>query len=235
MSNDTPDFERRYENLSVNDPDNPKSVYCLAPPNLRQRIAAIPDKYFECGPAELASLAQPTDVDKQLRISFWLEYERAQRLGQLNLRNVFYGICSQTYFTNLTGNSAKLCYILTPPTEFQIAAEELLMLAIEQMREVMALPNLDDKGRPNTHLIKCKLDIYKDTADRRRGHVLRRLEVENTNRNFNLNANVTKDTPQTVEEIDKELALLEQNSSLAKNEIIEISPSYEKIVLKQGQ
>lgn len=210
MSNELTELELPYKELSIKDKDDERSLVNIATSIVGNAITAIPDDIFLLGEEQLRKSANVQLSEERLRVAFWVEYERAQKTNsKMNMNNVYMGIVTKKYFyTYIVGNSLKLAFMCTPPIEAQIALEELLLFGIEQMRSIMALPHINEKGQVDSKLVHVKQRLFEDIANRRRGQVIQRVEVKSKSMNYNVTE--TRDTKAlSMEEIESELKELE--------------------------
>lgn len=138
------------------DESDPRSVFHLLPEGMQNYVRDIPTNYWEMSFAELTREAKP-DVDlKQLRIAFWMDYERAKRNGSnMQITNIIYGVMSRQRFnSSVVKKPSQLCFLLTPPEDYRVRLEEMLQLALEEERKILELP-----------LTKKKISIDKDTGE----------------------------------------------------------------------
>lgn len=126
----------------LKDESNATSVINLVPTAMATRLKAIPEYVFDMEMKELEEKANVGQVERKIRVAFWLEYERAHRNGTpVRMASVYQGTCSMGYFfKNLITNSFKLAYILTPPEDYRVVMEEMLMLAMEEERQILQTP-----------------------------------------------------------------------------------------------
>lgn len=126
----------------LKDESNPTSVINLVPTVVAARIKAIPDDVFDLEFDELAELAKAGENERKMRVAFWLEYERAIRTASpILVANVYKGVCNQSNFYNrFIVNSYRLAYILTPPEDYSVKMEEMLLLAMNEERKILETP-----------------------------------------------------------------------------------------------
>lgn len=135
--------------------------------------------------------ASPSPTDNRLRVSFWQEYDRAQAKGRpMNMSMVYGGICSREYWEQCYLKFAeKVAWLMTPPASYSIAMEEALIYAIEQMRDILEMPNEDPvTGKLNFKLMELKAKIYESVHIRVKGAPVQRVE----NKTMSLNVNTSE-------------------------------------------
>jgi hypothetical protein len=122
-------------------------------------------------------------TDNRLRLKFWDEYERAHRedVG-MTMYQVFGGICTAEFFYDSYGKRPeKIAWLLCPPTSYMVKMEEALAFGLEQLRDMLELPNTDSKGRLNLKLMELKAKIVEMVDRRVKGAVVQRVEQKNMN------------------------------------------------------
>lgn len=113
----------------------------------------------------------PKAFDNRLRVNFW---------RQQNPEDAFMGVCGREVFEKYISDPFKLAYLLCEPANYQVKVSETIDLGLDQMREILLLPNVDDNGAPNSKLIANKLNIFKHLDERAFG-------MATQNYNYNLN------------------------------------------------
>lgn len=171
---------------------------------------------------------QPTPTDNRLRLSFWLEYDRAQASGKgMVISNILAGICTRDYFYGpYLSKSYKVAWILCPPTDYVTKISEALDFGLDQLREVLDLPILDEKGRINVKLGELKAKIVAMLDARKHGAVVQRVEQKNMNLNIATSDNqVAKMALSgTMEDLQKRMKELERR----ERQILNLPTSKEK-------
>lgn len=166
---------------------------------------------------------QPNPSDNRLRMKFWMEYDIAQSEGRrINLLNVVSGVCSNEYFhQKYTREPSKLAWLLTPPANYTIVAEEALQVGLETLRgylEVDAAQN----GKLDTKVAEVQLKIVALLDNRVKGAVVQKT--------MNLHASVPKGKIEAVTEersmeaLEKRLKAIEERRRKAQGAIIDASP-----------
>lgn len=208
--------------LSSKDRNNPYSLVSKMPSVIAERFLVIPNEILELSDSELKTKAKIDLELERLRVSFWTEFDRSDRTETpMNVNNIVSGVCAPTYFTkHILVNSFKLAYICRPPSNIAIAAEELLLFSMEQVREIMALPHTDEKGRVDARLAKVKIDAFREIYNRVKGMVVQRVEQKNLNVNVNQQSVAQ---PKSVDEINQRLAELEKSTVLE----LDVTPQLE--------
>jgi hypothetical protein len=225
--------------IPVKDKSNPQSVINLAPTLLGKAIDCIPDELFSLRPDQLAEkfrlgrkYDKETEVEEKLRFAFWREYDHAVERGlRMNMERICAGVCTVRAFMTITQNSFKLAYICTPPDDYTLTMQELLKIGLDQMRDILLLPHIDERtGRPDPRMCEVKMKIIDQVTLRVKGSVASRIETKN------LNVNIESDGPQRPmtdvsqltdpEEIDRRLKEL-MGVRDGEKEVVDVTPTSE--------
>lgn len=226
-----PKFQARHE-IAVFDKKNPRSVYNIVTPAIRDAIDKLPSKYMKASEKQLTNWCEPGHIENQIRICFWNEYEYAQdNMCRMRAPFIYQLACSKDHFYNvILESSTKVAWMLHPPQDYMLSMEELLMLSVTEMRDILTLPNRHTKpgknhyaGEPNTKIIDSKIKIFALLDNRVKGAVKQKLEIEQRSMSINVNAEAP---PQTVGQVEKELKSLDNQikkleSSAYQPDIIE--------------
>lgn len=192
--------------IAVKDRSNPHSAINISPSVVAQAISAIPDDYFSMTPAELAKefrkdrvgYTKETEIEEKLRISFWREYDRAVDTGQkMQNERICSGVCTVSYFAKVLRSSYRAAYICTPPDDYLTTMQELLTIGLDQLRDILLLPHVDDQGRPLPRMADVKMRIIDSITARVKGAVISRVETRN------LNLDITADQQKPLTEVSK--------------------------------
>ncbi len=217
MSNKLPEVQPVYEHYSVKDKDNDKSLVNILPSSVSTCIVTIPQEFLDMEEDELFRKHKLSISDKYLRTSFQLEYRRAMLADvNMSISNIVAGICDVGHFNRkIATNNARLAYIIRPPKEVHVMLEMAMMEAAEraleiQTRSPFSIDKETGKEVFDSQLAKVQQKYYADVMDRRRGHVLRQIEMTNTNKNIDLNQAMDQlSEPRTVQEIEAKIRELE--------------------------
>lgn len=168
-----------------------KSVLNLVSPQLQNAFLessrAAPD-YFGLDERDLhdklrADGKLPSPTDNRLRLAFWLEYDRAQeREEKMTIQNIYAGVCGRTYFYNrYLGNPAKVAWLLTPPTSYDLHLTEALSYGMDRLREMLAISPLGPGGKVNVKLMELQTKIVAMLDVRKHGMATQKVEQKNMN------------------------------------------------------
>lgn len=191
----------------IKDLENPRSVASIVTPTLQKLILDLDESYFGHDELEYEKeIAQwhITQTDKRLRMSFWLEYDRAQaNQVRMEMKRIWSGACSEDCFYRLIKNPVKLGYYLIPPKSYTLACQELLdragTILGQYLMEVLS------KGKWSAKEIEVVSKIYALMDARVHGAVVQRVEQKN------LNLNVETNKPEmSLDEVKKRLIEIEK-------------------------
>lgn len=173
--------------VDIWDRSEPRSIVNLVPEKVSRAIEQLPEEMRDLDEKTLREKVRPSATDSRLRLAFWNEYERAQgKHSKMTMSNIYGGICSKTYFIDkYITRPENVAWMICPVVSYMKAAEECLHFGMDQMREVLALPNIDAKGKVNTSLINVKKSIVQSLEMRIRG------AIPMVQKNLNINANLT--------------------------------------------
>lgn len=210
--------------VSLLDKSDPRSLVRLLPP----AVATALESAYEIDPALFgmdervllvnlrAKKQTPTITDNRLRLKFWNEYDRVQASGlsDMNMTNVVSGICSRQFFYDHYLKAPEhVAWMLCIPASYEVVLEEGLQFGLEQMREILALPNEDGKGKQNIKLMELKAKITEMIHVRVKGAVVQK--------NLNINASPGQATKMaenlTMEEMERRMAEVEKRKKAAIN------------------
>jgi hypothetical protein len=196
----------------------------LLPRFIQDAVLKLPVEYLELDERGLKQLvfgdpdAVPAQTHERLRISLWDEYDRAVRHREkmIDISRAIHGTCTMGFFVNkFIADPTNVAYIIQPPTDYTKSIKEMVQMGMTQLREVMAMPNVNKKGEPNTKLIEAKTKIFQHLEMRLKGAIIQRIDQRNINVNFDGEGPAPfKDAsdPLTMDEVDAKLKALEQES-----------------------
>jgi hypothetical protein len=229
------DLTTREKALAVSYEDsNPRALINIVPDAVREAIDRIPDEFLEMTEDELEKHApgkQFDIADRRIRSAFWAEYARAQQtVINMNMTNVVEGICSRKYFyQKFLLDPLRVAYMLTQPLMYMKAIDEALTYGMERLRrDILPLPLYDNRGNVDARAAKVVVDATKWLYEVKHGSVVQR--TINKNLNVNLEPKAPEQHVLTEEEIDRQLAELEEKTRLLSNQrnITEIKSEGEK-------
>lgn len=199
--------------------DNPRSIYSLAPPKLKEAMNRVHQEYLEMSPAQLdkevrgKSKSIPRALNC-LRFRLWDRFGEAldqKEVKQLTINAVVSGICSRQYFDSaVLRNPLITAWLVTPPVSYEEAAREALDLGVTRLREVLEFPLWDDRGRPDVKVAKLHLEVTKMLDARVKGSPTQHHSITQKNLNVNTSAKEVKEIleNESMEELEKKLKML---------------------------
>lgn len=182
--------------LDLFDDRSPRSLLNMLKPakDFVSAIKSLPPEKLEMSERELEAQVSPTREHRLLKIAFWDEYRRAQRMGRnqaMVLSNVMHGICGRSYFyTKVVGDPHTLAWLISPPVDEMIVQKELLRLGYNKLAEVLDLPfvtKTHQVGKDGKILINTKVNvglirevraIVEQLQNRVHGAVIQRQQIE---------------------------------------------------------
>lgn len=202
--------------------DNPRSLVNIVPKDLKAAILALPQDLLDMPEIFLERKMWPEGIPKKsclenrLRLSFWLEYDRAQAAGGvMHLPAVIYGICSMIFFCGkVMKDEDSLAWLIRPPITYRTAMEELLSMGMDNMREILEAPLQTPGGRFDSKLAAVKFQIFQAIDARVKGAIIQRIDQRSLSVNATFNGTTNGDTqkiapPRNISDIDAKLKELE--------------------------
>lgn len=196
--------------MIIRDPDHPRAIINLVPSAVAGAILRLPEDLVDIGEAELKELFDKEKhkvsvLDDRIRFMFWKEYDNAQtNIRQMLMTHVYYGICSRESFYLLLQNKRRLAWMMCPPADYMLAAEEALTYGLEQLRDVLARPHVSMMGAVDAKAASVKLEIVRMLDARVKGAIIQ------TTRNLNVNVNANKPVASPrIEDVDKRMKEVE--------------------------
>lgn len=121
-----------------------------------------------------------TPTDNQLRLSFWLEYDRCQEESRaFNVGHVYSGICTKSFFYGTyLRYPDKVAWLLTPPVEYEVKLREAHDFGLSKMREILDQDAISNRAKPDTKLLDLQLKIFTMLDQRLKGGYTQRQEVK---------------------------------------------------------
>lgn len=214
----------------------PRSLVNLVPPVAADAfLAASKDCSYLFGHDEetlhktLKSIgALPTATDNRLRVSFWMEYERAQMSSsEMEMRNVYEGVCSKSYFYhNYLSSAPKVAWLTCQISSYEKYADEAITFGLGQLRDVLSIPHVEygDDGKItklDTKLVELKAKIVFGLEARRKGAVVQRVEQKNMNLSISTTDKQLGQAAMegTMEQLEKRLEEIRKRQRKARAEI----------------
>lgn len=198
--------------MIIRDVNHPRAIINLVPEAVVNAIMRLPEELIDVGEAELRAHFEDPNVkhkvsvlDDRIRFMFWKEYDNAQtNMRQMIMTHVYYGLCSKESFYLLLQNKRRVAWMLCPPADYMLAAEEALTFGLEQLRDILAKPHVSMMGNVDAKAAGVKLEIVKMLDARVKGAIIQ------TTRNLNVNMNANKPVAAPkIEDVDKRIKEVE--------------------------
>lgn len=202
--------------------DDERSLVRLAPEVVQRKMLELPENLRTMTEIDMrrAWPAQITVAWKQLRLMFWVEYDRAQRdYDRMSTRAIVTGVCSEELFYNLVKRPEFIAYLITPPTHYTVRLEEAVEYGFERLREILDLPLVDEKGKaiPKHADLILKTTLALDM--RKNGAIAQKLQIENKTISMSLKGAVRDSQnaveEMTIEKLNKQILKLEREQAQA--------------------
>lgn len=228
---------------------NPQHFINLVPPRVKEEILKIPKDLLLLPETKLISRiyedAIPDDLDYQLRLSFWDEYEsRFKKCEEMRVNKIIEGVCSlATFYQNVITNHGRLLFIITQPSVVNNRLKYAFHLSMSEMIKLLKAPTpINSKtGVPDGKILDTKYKIFEYLDQRLHGSIIQRQSIEQKSLNINVDA-TSQQLPQTPDAIDQRLMELEsefrtielppRQAQISPNEIL--SPM-ERVVIEAGR
>lgn len=216
--------------------DDSRSVLRLAPDCIQKAMIELSEdlKFAEeddiKGGYYTATRKRLLAVDNQIRLSFWLEYERVQRdmLPKMSLGNILRGIMAQdSFLATYLNQPYRVAYMVHPPKHYTVRLSEMLDTGLDQIRDVLTMPHstTNAKGQIviNTKLLELKFKIMTYVDMRQNGAIAQKLQIEQKNLNVNMKGDA-KEIIHAIEqgnlnELDRRLADLRRKQLILEKGI----------------
>lgn len=202
--------------------EDPYSVIRLVSDSFRRAMLEIPEEWRGYQEGDIRTKHKITPTLNQLRLSFWLEYERcrAQMVPRMCMTNVFCAIVpEETFYQKILRDYRSVAWIITPPVSYTVRLEEMLHLGYERIREMLEAPLFDERtGKLDTAAAKLVLQATMMIDMRLKGGIVQKLEHKNISLNVNMKTGsqnvMHADQNLRLEEIEEELRRLEKREAL---------------------
>lgn len=104
---------------------------------------------------------QPSVNDHRLRYLFWVEYENALlESRKMHLPNVHSLVCNEMAFKGLfLKEPHRTAFLVSRPAAYQQTLREMLLHGMGRLRDILDLPETDERGKINTKVLELKLKV----------------------------------------------------------------------------
>ncbi len=125
----------------------------------------------------------PTVNDYRIRFHFWLEYENSLAEDRdMKTVNIHSLVCDASLFRRLFfGLPYRAAFLLCRPAGYQSVVKETLSHGLYRMREILDLPERDEKGKLNVKLLELKAKIFAMMDMRVNGAPTQKIQQLNMN------------------------------------------------------
>lgn len=128
----------------VDNPDrySPNALKMYVPPEVQERIDAIPPQYLKLSERQFRIQFQVDETDGRLRLRFWDLYDRSTQTSEpMALADIYQNVCSQEHFWDrVMANPVKLAWILLPPVDPELSMREVFYRGLDKFREIVSMP-----------------------------------------------------------------------------------------------
>lgn len=179
----------------------------------------------------------PHDMDYELRLSFWEEYNsRFESMTPMRINKIVSGICSiSNFYDEICNDPGRLTFIITEPARTQNRMKYVFHLSLQEMLKVIKMKEeINVKtGTTDTKLMDIKYKIFEYLDQRLHGSLIQRVEQKSLN--VNVEATPEQIGMQSMEEIDKRLEQLESENVLTLSAPKESFDMLEKVKQEAGR
>lgn len=172
------------DDVSVIDESDPRSLINMVSPRFKEAIRDLyknhPD-LTEQSEKDLYRIVQPSFQLDELRLSFWVEFNRAMDTGStMMMKNAYSCVMTGDLFHKMIRRPEVVAWIITVPRQHKISCEAKLNYLSNEIEEMVKTPwyKLDKKGNklidPKTANVFLK--IYQLMENRVHGGAVQRLE-----------------------------------------------------------
>jgi hypothetical protein len=176
------------QDLDLMNKENERSFYNKVSDRFKKALDTVPAAYLQIDESDLAEDIKPNQTINCLRFRLWEEYNKAQDAGvPIRVAALCKGICSTNYFyAAVLRNKKVLAYLLIPPKDYELAAEEALLLGMSQIRRILQFPLWDKDGKPDAKIANLQLSVMKMLDARVKGAPMQRIEQKTLSANVSV-------------------------------------------------
>lgn len=129
---------------------------------------------------DLRKQLKPDDRDEKLRLAFWDEYNLATSHGKkMSVNAICRGLMSwETWYTVYEPSDRKMMWILNQPVSYAAAMRNVLHKSTQRLMEIVSLPILDEKGRPDSKVIVNILRAFQLVDMRVKGGIAQKVMIK---------------------------------------------------------
>lgn len=205
--------------IIMHDEGNPRSLENMLTGQMKTRFNEIPAHYFGMDEKQISAMAKPSELEDQIRQSFWDEYFMSQdNLTTIDTTRVYGRLCTRDYFYKTIINvPVKYAYMLLPPPNYVYRMRSLLELGHKRLRQILEMPLKDGKNQPNIKLISEVVKIVNMLENRVNGSVTQNINVKQQSKNLNVNVHQGAPPQPKSNELDiinREIEFLQKQQAL---------------------
>lgn len=214
------------------DPSIPTSLAFLLPPKIGSHLLREIAKDEKLAPLltneeDLRSYISEAHryktpgTDERMRMTFWLEYERAILTNEkMVVYNIHSLVCDERVFYRVfCTNPGRAAFLVCRPTAYQEQVKEILNHGLRGMRRVLDMPEYDKNGKLNLKLIELKTKITAMMDMRLHGAPTQKVQQLNVNVDASGRKDISADTKKMIAKGDIQTIqrrLLEIESEMGK-------------------
>jgi hypothetical protein len=187
LPENAPDLVRGSSLFDESDPD---SVFNKTSDKLHEVITTLGThvearRVIRNGEAYAREHLKPTAQMARIRIGFWDEYARSVSTGQkMSVDRIYAGVMSkETFEDEYYTDPKKLGYVLLTPPHYHRAAEEILLLGLERMRDIIELPLINSRGQVQVAVVNGILKAVEMLDKRVKGAIMQKVAIHQHNTN----------------------------------------------------
>lgn len=163
-----------HQNLLGNlfDPSSSVSLASLLPPGLSTRLLnslskdsslyeLLDDEDALLRHLEAAYRYRCPPTDSRIRMSFWLEYERALlEADKMKVANIHSLVCDERSFYRLFGSCpGRTAFLICRPAAYQEQVREMLSHGLKRMRQILDMPAILPNGKVDHKMLMLQAKI----------------------------------------------------------------------------
>lgn len=173
----------RLNRVAIFHREDPESLFNKLPPAYRKYLLAVEEdeealRCLKWGERMIRKEFKPTAEQARLRLSFWDEYARSLDTGALmRMEYIPAGAMSDEGFVSFIQDPRNMAYLCNVPPHYHRAAEEILLMGLERLRDIFEIPFVNDRGQVNGAVISGVIKAV-DMLDKRvKGAILQKVAV----------------------------------------------------------
>lgn len=180
---------------------------------MKEKLDKIPSEYLGMDLSQLEEMANPTQLDRMLRKSFWKEVERVtSKLGEvLRPVNIYTGICTRENFHYVLLNPAKFAFLLNPPRSYEKNITHIMEQGVEKLITVLDAKLVYSNGHMDAKATKTLLDVVAYFESRLKGGIKQKVDINSKSQSLDVTVNVSSGN---IKELDQKLAKMREDLAI---------------------